>query len=192
MNYGKILSLATAAILTATSCSSPDRQTAPVPRPTAYPRVAELGQEYFSPDSIALRFDVNTAAKINRRSANWFDIIYPSYDAAVFITITRSSSDSITSVIENRRHRMLLNIGDNGDITTSELNSGQFSSFIYKSPAARSTPLQFISSDGHSWVVSGTVFFKNATGQASVDSLSPMVSQIERDINHSLNNLSLR
>lgn len=177
-------------LLWSAGCSGDGKTATAVPRPEAYPRVAALDSVYFTPDSIALNFEVNTGARLAVKSPYWFDIEYPVYGAIVFVTVTKTSSDSVASVIDNRRERVMLNVGDVSAVTMVPCNSDEFTSYIYRSPSVRSTPLQFISTDGHSSVVSGAVFFGDVAPDAPVDSLAPMVAQIQRDITRSLINLS--
>lgn len=183
---------AVALLLLSASCDRSDRRSAVYPKPEAYPRVAVLDSTYASSDSIDLRFDTNTSAVVKIRSSYWFDIVYPCYGATVYVTISRVRADSVDAVIENRRRRLKLNTGDSDVEISGPVTSGEFTSYIYRSPSVRSTPLQFLSTDGRSRVVSGTVFFGNTAPDSPVDSLAPMVAQIERDLTHSLSNLSTR
>lgn len=187
-----VISGAIAALMWLGGCSADDRKADAVPRPMAYPRVAALDSVYFISDSTAVRFDVNASATLSVKSPYWFDIKYPAYSATVFVTVTKTTADSVAAVIDNRRERVMLNVGDVAAVTMVPCNSDEFTSYIYRSPSVRSTPLQFISTDGHSTVVSGAVFFGDVAPDAPVDSLAPMVAQIQRDITRSLDNLSAK
>lgn len=184
--------LLTIAVISMTGCSMTDRHPETVPKPDAYPRITALDSIYISSDSTALRFDANASAQLKVHSPYWFDISYPAYGATVFITITPAKSDSLAAVIDNRRQRMMLNTGGSETAVSAPIRSGDFTSYMYKSVSIRSTPLQFLSSDGERWAVSGTVFFSNVSPDSPVDSLAPMVAQIERDIVHGLSNISER
>lgn len=186
------LFLPAAAIILTASCSMSGNRHEPVPRPEAYPRVAVLDTVYVSSDSTALRFNTNASAILKIRSPYWFDIIYPAYGATVYVTLSRVQADSIPGVVANRRERISLNTGDNETDISAPIISGDFTSYIYKSVPGRSTPLQFLSSDGKQWVASGTVFFSGVRPDSPVDSLAPMVAQIERDLIHGLSNISER
>ena len=192
MRWLAVISGTIAAMLWLGGCSTGDRKADAVPRPVAYPRVAELNDTYYVPDSIALRFAINAGTRLAVKSPYWFDVEYPDYGATVFVTITKTTPDSLAAVITNRRERVMLNVGDVETVEGVECNSPEFNSYIYRSPSARSTPLQFISSDGRSTVVSGTVFFGGVAPDAPVDSLAPMVEQIQSDLIYSLNGLAKR
>lgn len=192
MKWPVVISGAIAALMWLGGCSADDRKADAVPRPVAYPRVTELNDSYYVPDSVALCFEVNAGTRVAVKSPYWFDIEYPYYGATVFVTVKKTAPDSMAAVIANRRERVMLNVGDVGAVTMLECNSPEFASCIYRSPSVRSTPLQFISSDGRGTVVSGAVFFGGVAPDAPVDSLAPMVERIQSDLIHSLNNLTKR
>lgn len=162
-----------------------------IPKPTAYPRVADYGSNYHAVDSLPVYIEVNSAAGIHRKSRYWVDVNYPAYDATIYFSITPTSPDSLSLIIENRRNRMDLNISDAPNATIAEVKSPAFSSILLYSPQTRATPLQFLSSDGLRWVVSGVVFFKSVPNDASTDSIGPMVETIKRDLTHTLSTLNL-
>lgn len=165
---------------------------APVPRPVAYPRVAELDSSFVALDSLPLYIEVNRSAKVRRSGDFWLDIIYPDYGAVVYVTLTSTRVDSIGSVIANRRERISLNIADAANTTYTEITSPDFSSALVYSPMSHATPLQFLASDNEKWVVSGAVFFRNVRPDAPSDSLRPMVETIRRDLVHTLSTLTHR
>lgn len=162
---------------------------APVPRPTAYPRVAAYDSVYSAVDSIALHFEANSAAKITRKSQLWFDIAYPAYDATVYVTVVSAPADSLREITANRLQRFERNISNPDGLETLHVESPEFSSVLLHSAETRTTPLQFLAGDGRRWIVSGAVFFKNATPSTPTDSLRPMVQTIRRDLIHALSTL---
>ena len=96
----------------------------------------------------------------------------------------------IEKIIQNRVERISLNIGDNPSISTELKNDNNFVSTIIKTPTGTINPLQFISTDNVSWVISGTLLLKESLSSKS-DSLLPVIDAIERDIIYALENINL-
>lgn len=177
------------AVLLAYACSDGNNRPA-IPRPTAYPRVAKLENVFHASDSLSLKFLTNAEANLRIKTPEWFDIEYPQYGATIYVSITPVNSSRIKEVLANRSQRATINIADKSHVNTTEIKSADFVSELYESPSTRSTPLQFISTDGRDYVVSGAVFFSNVAADAPLDSLSPMISQIKGDITKALSEIS--
>ncbi len=190
MTFSRYLLIALAFAAAACGCS--DRQaTSAVPRPTAYPRTVDPGTEYVALDSIPVVLEVNRSATVNRPAAGWIDIAYPDLGAAIHLSIISTTPGEIDDIIANRTERIALNLADAaGAARDIALRSDDFTSTLVVAPDARNTPLQFLSTDGSDWVISGAVFFKNVRPDASVDSLSQAVAYLRRDLEHTLTNLS--
>ncbi len=171
------------------SCSGGSRPAA-VPKPTAYPRVADPGTVYSAIDSLPLHIEANTAATVSRPSENWIDISYPAWHVTVHVTLSAVSPDNIDRVIANRTERMALNITSQTSVDESNIESSDFTSLLLSSPDTRSTPLQFLASDGQNWVVSGAAFFDDVAPDAPVDSLAQVVGYLSRDLRHTLSTLA--
>lgn len=176
--------------LSCIACSQ--RPDAPVPRPQAYPRIADPGQSYSAIDGIPVRFETNTSAVVSMPKSHWIDISYPSLNATLHISLTPADTSEIDNIIANRIQRIRLNLADRSTVENTEINSPQFRSVIFRSPDSRSTPLQFIATDDSAWVVSGVAFFDRIAPDAPVDSLSPAISYINRDLTRALSNLSAK
>lgn len=184
----KLLSIAALVCMAAASCTS--KGTPAVPKPEAYARVAEYDSVYVKADSIAVNFETNAGAVTTKAGENWLNIAYPAYDATVYVTFTPTSPDSISNVINNRRQRMDLNISDRNNLQITELQSNGFTSMIMESEESQSIPLQFLSTDGKKWVVSGAVFFSKVGAGTPVDSIRPMIEVVRRDLMHALQTIS--
>lgn len=172
------------------SCSQP--AATPVPRPEAYPRITDPGESYAVVDGSPVLFETNTSAIVNVPKQNWIDITYPSLHATLHISLTPADTSEIGKIIANRMERIRLNLADRSTVENIETDSPQFRSVIFCSPDSRSTPLQFIATDDSAWVVSGVAFFDRISPDAPVDSLSPAVSYIRRDLTRALSNLSVK
>lgn len=181
-------------LLTATmlGCTDKHSHNVAVPKPTAYPRIADPGTEYIAVDSLPVVLMANAAATVIRPRSLWLDITYPGLGVTLHVSLSPTSPGEIDRVIANRSERMALNVADVSSTSEIQLDSPDFSSVVISSPETRSTPLQFLAHDGERLVISGAAFFSNVTPDASIDSLAPIVSYIERDIVHALSNLTLR
>lgn len=180
------LLLATAAL----GCSDRQSQYVAVPKPTAYPRVADPGTEYIAIDSLPVVLMANSAAIVNRPRPQWIDIAYPGLGVTLHVSLTPTTPAEFDQVIANRSERMALNVADVSSTGQTQLDSPDFTSVVISSPETRPTPLQFLAHDGGRFVISGAAFFSDVTPDASIDSLAPIVSYVERDIVRALSNLS--
>lgn len=190
----------TAAAMAACLCGctgSADRGDA-VPRRTAYPRITTLDSTYAVADGMPVAFATATGAVASRgrgdgstAASQWWNIDYPTYGATLYLTFTPVTGSDADAVIDNRAERIALNAGA-GTMTVSELTSasGTFGGSIYRSPSSPATPLQFMAVDtARRWVVSGALFFHNASAVSNTDSLAPVVDAVERDLIHALGHL---
>lgn len=188
MKHTVIISLFVALFLSA--CGA--RQEAPVPRPTAYPRVADPGVEYVAVDSLPVVFEVNSAAELTRPRADWLNIRYPEWNVTVHVSLTAVEPAEFEHAIDNRMQRLHLNIASLSVTDETEFDTPDFSSVLLSSPDSRSTPLQFIAAGDSTMIISGVAFFENVSPNASVDSLAPVVKYLRRDLTHILTNLAYR
>ncbi len=182
-----------AASLLLSDCCGEDQTN--MPRQKAYPRIATHDSTFTALASSPIHFEISTAAKVTLDSTNtgkasgensrWIDISYNSYNAVIYCTFTPVDASTINNVLANRDERMALNAGDN----TSELirltNANGFSSRILTTTQSVVTPIQFISTDGKDWVVSGAIHL-SGINTADTDSLSPVITVLRRDIIHTL------
>lgn len=185
---------ALALTLAATSCDQTQEHTC-IPRRTAYPRPQIYDTVYAATAHAPIHFEVNTSATVAPAPSSgtksvWIDISYPAYDATIFCTFTPVTNATISSAISNRKQRIALNIeGHRSESCNIESPDG-FISTVILSPSARSTPLQFISTDRREWVVSGTLFFHNAQKITATDSIAPIVEAVHRDMTHTLTTIA--
>lgn len=168
------------------------RDKTPVPRPEAWPRIAIYDSIYQVVDSLPVVFEANASAKIEHTRPGWVNINYPAYASTIYLSVTQTTPAEIESVVDNRLERMAFNIADNTDVTKEHIVSPDFESIMLISPVTRSTPVQFVSTDRRSTVVSGTAFLHNAGQIASTDSVAPVIESLKRDLVHALNNLTKR
>lgn len=166
-----------------------------MPRRKAFPRIATHDSTFMPLASSPLHFEISTVAKVTLDSINtgkatgennrWFNVSYDDYNAVIYCTFTPVDSTTINNVIANRTERMALNVGGNTSELTELTNANGFTSRILSSLESSVTPVQFLSTDGNDWVVTGALHFTDVT-TADIDSLKPIIDVVKRDIIHSL------
>lgn len=167
----------------------------PVPRRHAYHRIS-LPDSTFTDVAVGtdgLNISVNTAATCSIRAdesglSRFVDIAYPDLNSTIYVTVTPVDESTINSVIDNRLERIALNLsGADPELFDFDSPAG-FENKMLVTHAGISTPVQFLSTDGKSLVISGVAFLKDAT-PATADSLAPVAGILERDITHALKTL---
>lgn len=164
----------------------------PVPRRHAYPRIetADSVFTHIDTDIGNLSIGVNDRAVHTLRSANdgssrFIDVNYPRFNSTIYFTITPVDPATAGQVIDNRLERISLNLGG-ADAELIEFDSpAGFENKVIVSRGDIATPVQFIATDGHSLVVSGTAFVPEASA-ATADSLAPVTGMLRRDIIYAL------
>lgn len=164
------------------------RESAPVPRPTAYPRDALYGADYHVVDMMPLRVAVNknaatTVSHPDNRTAH-ISVRYPRYAATLHITaITTHNAAAADSLIATRRQRIALNLGASAARETRYASaSRRLDATLFEASTACPSPLQLIATanDGSGEILSATLFFDNPS-EAS-DSLRPTINALRADI----------
>lgn len=175
------------------SCTS-DNGT-PVPRRRAYPRVAAPDTAFVRLDGLPLSMSVNSGRPVEMSAKTdgsvWLTVHYPAYGARVLCTFTPVDETSIASVLDNRYERMSLNAGG-GEIAVEEFDGADsYHSAILLSQPSSATPVQFISAATvkPQWVVSGSVYFENATPSAPVDSMRPIIDIMHGEVTKMLKSI---
>lgn len=166
-----------------------------MPRQKAFPRIVTHDSTFTALASTPLHFEISSAARISLDSINsgkatgengrWLNISYDDYNAVIYCTFTPVDTSTINDIIANRIERMALNVGGNTSELTELTNANGFSSRILSSLESSVTPVQFLSTDGNDWVVTGALHFSSMT-TANIDSLKPIIDVVKRDIIHSL------
>lgn len=174
-----------AAAVLAAGCT---RQPAPVPRRTAYPRVAEIGTAMRLADSLPVHFEVNAEATLSRPRKDWLDVTYPMYGATVHITFTEVRGETLDKTKANRMERVMLNTGGLPSERREWINAAGFDILTVHTDGC-ATPYQFIATDGQRHVVSGAVYFASPAATQATDSIAPMLRAIETDMERGLNSL---
>ncbi|MCM1518784.1 MAG: hypothetical protein NC117_09100 [Pseudoflavonifractor sp.] len=172
-----------------TECDG-NRNDVAVPRPSAYPRVVTYDTVYVAVDSLPVMFEVNSSTTVTRgdeaepNAINKINVIYPRYGATLYCTYTPVTPATAPAVIDNRVERMSLNAGSLSTEISRMSNRHGIGSAILVTPAAKVTPVQFLSTDSASFVLTGALF--TGTGPADTDSMRPVLDAVVSDLVHSL------
>lgn len=182
-------------------CGDGNRSSAgvPIPRQTAYSRIVVPDTIYNELQDTPLEFRINASAVASRDTSHnvadgswWYNVGYPSLGVTMHCTFSNVEGRKLSEAIANRQERMALNVGDLVAEITELDNPGGFYSTIVKSNGVTATPLQFLSTNNKDWLVYGVLYFNDESSIANPDSVSPIVSAVNRDIIHALKNLKIK
>lgn len=154
---------------------------APVPRRTAYPRVAAVDSVSRAVDSLPVYFEVSRSACVSRPAEGWLDVSYPMYGATAHVTFSEATGAALDGVRANRMERAMLNAGGLPTDRREWRNAAGFDIMTMRTDGC-STPFQFMATDGHLVVVSGAVYFASPQAVMNTDSIAPMLEAMEADI----------
>lgn len=179
------------------SDNTPAASYTPVPKPTAYPRLPLYDTAMVSVEQAPVYWLANAQATVvtpdrsgtDDGTTHWLNIDYPDYDIIVYCTFTNVDPAKRQEVIDNRTERMSLNAGGNNTEIIQLESDGGFHSNLLVTPHGTVNPLQFLSTDGNRWVVSGTAFLKHAPRPGSEDSIAPAIQAVQADLLRSLSHL---
>lgn len=162
------------------------------PRPTAYPRIALHDSSFTAVALPRISLQVSTSAIASlheKENATWIDINYPNYNATIHATYTPVDNTTLNATLANRSERIALDLGDTTFENISINNPDGTSANIYATRNNMVTPLMFLATDHKSWILSGAVAF-DGTSTINYDSVAPIVNTLQRDLIHTLQNLS--
>ncbi len=178
-------------------CSSGSTDRVAIPRPAAYPRIWLYDTLRCAvPEASPLLFYANAGAAVSRPhdgdgDSRWLNIAYPRYNAVVYCTFTSVTDANRDKVLDNRLERMGLNAGGLPSEVLTLDSPGGFHSQLLVTPAESLTPLQFLSTDGKGWVVSGAAYLDYAPSAAIADSIAPVISALKADLLYALGRLAV-
>lgn len=176
------------------SCTPADNN-APVPRRRAYPRIQAPDTTFTRLTGLPLLMSVNGSQPVHTDMRSdgsmWLTVEYPAYRARILCTFTPVDETTIARVLDNRYERMSLNAGTGAHTLDEFDTTGGYHSSILRSQSSSATPLQFISAPAvhPDWVVSGSVFFEDASPTASADSLRPVIDIMHGEVAKMLRSL---
>lgn len=178
-------------------CSGGSADRVAAPRPAAYPRILLYDTlRYAVSEAAPLLFYANASATVSRTpggdgDSRWLNIAYPRYNAVVYCTFTPVTDANRAKVLDNRLERMGLNAGGHSSEALTLDSPGGFHSQLIVTPAESLTPLQFLSTDGNEWVVSGAAYLDYAPSAAAADSIAPVIDALKADLLYALERLTV-
>lgn len=165
----------------------------PVPRRTAYPRIEPYPRLYDTIRTGSVTLPVNSAAAltVSDRSATstWIDAVYPRYGATLRYTVTRLQGKALLDAIDGRLTRMSLNTGGNTTEITETRSPGGICSTVLVSPAATVTPVQILSTDSTTFMLSGVLEITRP--DVTADEIAPVVEAVRGDVIHTASHIAL-
>lgn len=173
------------------ACSGGDNS-APIPRRKAYPRIEIPDSAYRSEPGLPYSLQINDSAIGNLTKSDgrndWVDVEYPAHNAVIYYTFSTVDPSQLESAIDNRSERIALNLGGReAEILSFATPYSLDCEVIVDNQGAGATPVQFIATDHRCFVVSGAAHIKG--DKMSIDSISPVVDMLRRDVVHSLKTL---
>lgn len=155
------------------------KQSAPTPRPYAYPRIDLYPEEYRQVEILGMPLQINSSAKIIAKTQpGWFDIIYDDYGVTVQATLTLARGDELQRVLDNRTERMARNLGG----ASAELTQGQDVTLLV-APTALRTPVQILLTDSLTYALSA-VAVTDWPATTPPDSVAPILPALAADLLH--------
>ena len=182
ISYVAVL-LVTAVSVLGMECGRSDNSS-PTPRRTAYPRIECYDTVYARVNSFPLNLWINFNASVDGQrdddGSQWLDITYPRYDAVLHLTYTPVNRGTAARVLDNRRERMAMNVGEHRADVTETISQSGVTSLIVKAPAAVVTPLQWVATDSVAFVLSGALEIMG--NDRSAEETAPIVEAVYNDI----------
>lgn len=186
--------IATIWILAACGNGDDSRQSAAIPRPTAFPRLT-IYDTVFVDSGLPAGFLINASAeakdvtpsdRATTADSRWIDIRYPAYGATLHCTFMPVDAQTRDEAVANRTERISLNLGDNIAEQTELRSPEGVESIILVTKGASLTPVQFLS-EGANWVINAALQFDN--GHVDTDSVLPIIEAVRNDLIHAAGNL---
>ncbi|MBQ0016751.1 MAG: hypothetical protein KBT04_07190 [Bacteroidales bacterium] len=193
MRYTRYIILIILFALLQTACTHNSR---PIPKPTAYLRLTYPPHSYQWIDNpeLPIRFQIADSATlvVKRCTAreSWLDITYPQYDGIIFLTYKSINSQQDLRKQMDDSYEMLkthFGIAAGIDETTLINNASHVYATAYKLSGKNvASTYQFTATDSTHHFLHGS-FYLNRT--PNNDSLAPLLSYIQTDIDHLLETL---
>lgn len=154
-----------------------ENTSAPIPRPEAYQRVEPYGDSTVTACVDGLAFSINANADTLSKRPDWLNIVYPRYNATIYITVRHMDNEGdLYKAVGNRMMRMQRNAGANQAEMASFDNKYGFQCGISTCPGSP-TPVQFVAFDKKYNFISGVAHIDGPC--MPVDSMQPTFEALE-------------
>lgn len=120
----------------------------------------------------------------------WIDVTYPRYRAILRYTLSDHDRATVAKAIDNRLTRMSLNSGGNTTEIIELQSLDGISSTIFVTPGATVTPVQILSTDSTSFLLSGVLEISGDS--VTREEISPVVSAVKEDMLYTAKHISHR
>ncbi len=169
------------------------------PKPTAYLRLTYPPHAYHRFDTVGMPFvfevadEATITLKKNTRTDKWLDLEYPNYRAVVFLTYkTMGSRDDLAKYIDESQEMLKTHYGIASGIDEQQLinDAGRVyaSTFRLGGRSVAST-YQFWATDSTHHFLHGSFYLDRTPNN---DSLQPLITYIQDDLDHLLETLEWR
>ncbi len=165
------------------------------PRGKGYPwlEVPE-GHNYqrFQDAGCPFTFEYNTIARVERdsqlmlsepESDCWLNIVYPDYDATIYLSYKTPEEDYNLLKLRNEAHKLTYEHAKRANYIEPLVITapGQIYGLVYNVGGAAASPTQFFVTDTVRHWLRGALYFKTSPNP---DSLEPLIKYIDEDIGH--------
>lgn len=177
------------------ACTHSGHSAAPVPRPTAYPRMEIPDSEYVCVDAAGTGILVNgnarTGVKPHGDSCVWIDVDYGVFASPkMHLTLTICPPGKTGSVTDNRHERMRLNLGGRRHELTEFYTPSGWICEMTVAKNSPTTPIQILASNNDGRVLSGAMVLHTPDSLAGdPEAVAPIIDAVTRDMTVMMKNL---
>lgn len=163
------------------SCKNKDY----TPKPVAYNRIDKPSYNYRDYNSSNYSFQYSDIAEIKKvefkNSDNWFNIVYPNYDAIIYCSYLPITKQTLSAAIEDSYH-----LAYSHSIMADDINQQIYSDsdrhiggMLYLLDGNVATPIQFFITDSISNFLRGSLYYSK---DINLDSIAPVTQFVKDDI----------
>ncbi len=163
------------------------------PKPKAYFRIDVDSTNYIPYSDERFSFLMSGRAEVHEKqsseSEKWFNIVYPDFQATLFLTYIAVNERTIDALLEDNRQLLYSHTKkayEFQDMVYSDAENRKFGS-LYKIKGNVATPFQFYITDGEKNFLRGSLYFDY---EVERDSVLPILDVLEEDLSELFNSLT--
>lgn len=152
------------------------------PKPTGYPRLELPGHEYVPFDLFPeFQFDISTIAYIDTLDQEWFNIVYPQFNARLYCSLVSYPKNNLRAMSEEMQGFIYLHTQRSEAIEEISFENIEKEVYgtVYLLKGSMPSPIQFVITDSIESLFRGALYFQSKINQ---DSIAPVVEYINKDI----------
>ncbi len=163
------------------------------PKPRAFYRIEPGKSSYNAFSNRNLSFSVSGDAVLQKKSSDeneeWFNIVYPLYNAEIYCTYLKINKSRLNSLIAENQKLVFSHTGQATEIQqlTYEDNVNQKYGVLYRIIGNVATPFQFYLTDNEQNFLRGSLYFRQ---EVQRDSILPVLEILEQDLSELFESLS--